>query len=322
MSREASGSIRSALVVTNRLSGAGKGHDTATVAIARLAERGVEVTEIRAPSAAESVRLVRDSLANPDPAARPDAVVCVGGDGLICVILEAVAQTGVPLGLVPSGTGNDLARALAIPTDDPEAAVDVVLAGRTKVMDLGRIESAAPDSAPMWFATVTGTGFDARVTLRANEMRWPKGRLRYTVAALAEITGGFTVPYRIDLSGIAEGAVDNPPGDGLLETDAVMVAVGNTRTYGGGMLICPDAEMDDGLLDLTVVGAVSRLEMLRLLPALSAGKRIDHPAVAQYRAAAVTLTAPGAPATADGEPAGTLPITLRAVPAALTVLVP
>ncbi|WP_067848256.1 YegS/Rv2252/BmrU family lipid kinase [Nocardia lijiangensis] len=322
MSKQAPSGIRSALVVTNRLSGAGKGHDTATVAIARLAERGVEVTEIRAPSAAESVRLVRDSLENPDLAARPDAVVCVGGDGLICVILEAVAQTGVPLGLVPSGTGNDLARALGVPTDDPAAAVDVVLAGRTKVMDLGRIEPDAPDSTPMWFATVTGTGFDARVTLRANDMRWPKGRLRYTVAALAEITGGFTVPYRIELSGIAEGAVDNPRADGVVETDAVMVAVGNTRTYGGGMLICPDAEMDDGLLDLTVVGAVSRLEMLRLLPALSAGKRIDHPAVAQYRAAAVTLTAPGAPATADGEPAGMLPITLRAVPAALTVLVP
>ncbi|WP_194819056.1 YegS/Rv2252/BmrU family lipid kinase [Nocardia sp. XZ_19_385] len=309
--------LSSALVVTNRLSGLGKGHDVATAAIARLAERGVEVTEIRAPSAAESVRLVRDSLSG---AIRPDAVICVGGDGLMNVMLEAVAQTGVPLGLVPSGTGNDLARALGVPTDDPEAAADVAVAGRTRVLDLGRIE--APGAAPMWFATITGTGFDARVTLRANEMRWPKGPLRYTFAAVAELAGGLSVPYRIELSGVAPGALDNPAGDTVIETDAVMVAVGNTRTYGGGMLICPDAEPDDGLLDITVVGAVPRREMLKLLPALSAGKRIDHPAVTQYRVAAVTLTAAGAPATADGEPAGTLPITLRAVPAALTVLVP
>ncbi|WP_109523845.1 MULTISPECIES: YegS/Rv2252/BmrU family lipid kinase [Nocardia] len=309
--------LRRALVVTNRLSGLGKGHDTATAAVARLAERGVEITEIRAPSAAESVRLVRDSLT--DPAGAPDAVICVGGDGLVCVILEAIAETGVPLGLIPSGTGNDLARALGVPTDDPVAAADLVLAGRTRVVDLGRIESTG--IAPMWFATVTGTGFDARVTLRANEMRWPKGPSRYSFAALAELAGGLAVPYRIELSGVAPGALDNPAGDTVLETEAVMVAVGNSRTYGGGMLICPDAEMDDGLLDLTVVGKVSRLEMLKLLPALSAGKRIDHPATKRYRVAQVTLSAPSAPATADGEPAGMLPATLRAVPGALTVLV-
>ncbi|MFC9895163.1 YegS/Rv2252/BmrU family lipid kinase [Nocardia sp. NPDC127579] len=310
--------LTSALVVTNRLSGLGKGHDAATAAITRLAERGVEITEIRAPSAAESVRLVRDSLDAPDT--RPGAVICVGGDGLMNVMLEAVARTGVPLGLIPSGTGNDLARALGIPTDDPMAAADLAAAGKTRVLDLGRIEAAGAD--PMWFATVTGTGFDARVTLRANRMRWPKGPLRYSFAALAELATGLSVPYRIELSGVAPGALDNPAGDTVIETDAVLAAIGNTRTYGGGMLVCPDAEPDDGLLDITVVGAVPRTEMLKLLPALSAGKRIDHPAVTKYRVAAVTLTAAGAPATADGEPAGTLPITLRAVPGALTVLVP
>ncbi|WP_280499781.1 diacylglycerol kinase family protein [Nocardia farcinica] len=318
MSARETPAVRSVLVVANRLSGQGRGHDTAAAAVARLAARGVEVTEVRADSAAESVRLVRDALA--DPQARPGVVVCVGGDGLVCVLLDALAHAGVPLGLVPSGTGNDLARALGVPTDDTAAAVDLLLRGRTAVMDLGQI--TAPGAAPMWFATVAGTGFDARVTLRANRMRWPRGPLRYTVAALAEITGGIGLPYRIELSGIAPGALDNPAADGAFDTDAVMVAIGNTRTYGGGMLICPDAESDDGLLDVTVVGAVSRLEMLRFLPALSAGKRVDHPAVRQYRAAEVTLNSPGAPATADGEPAGTLPITARAVPRALTVLVP
>ena len=311
--------VRTVTVVTNPRSGVGKGHDVAGAALARFAAEGVEVTEVRAPSAAESVRLVRDSIAG---SAKPDAVVCIGGDGLMNVLLEAIARTDVPLGLIPAGTGNDLAREIGVPTDDPVAAADLVLGGRTRTIDLGLIESPSRGYSPKWFATVTGTGFDARVTLRANDMRWPKGPLRYTVAALAEISGRFTVPYRIELSGVVPGVLDNPGADTVIETEGVMVAIGNTRTYGGGMLVCPDAVMDDGLLDLTVVGAVSRRDMLRLLPALSAGKRIDHPKSKQYRVAQVTLTAAGAPATADGEPAGMLPITLRAVPGALTVLVP
>ncbi|WP_159928054.1 MULTISPECIES: YegS/Rv2252/BmrU family lipid kinase [Nocardia] len=310
--------VRRITVVTNPRSGHGRGGDAASAAIARFRAGGAEVTEVCAPSVAETVRQVRDSIAGVG-GAPPDAVVCVGGDGLINVTLPAVAETGVALGMIPAGTGNDLARELGVPTDDPLAAAALVLRGRTRTIDLGRID--APGQ-PMWFATVIGTGFDARVTLRANEMRWPKGRLRYTVAALAEISGRFTVPYRVELEGAVTDGLTNPGEGALLETEAVMVAVGNTRTYGGGMLICPDAIMDDGLLDLTVVGALSRVEMLRLLPALSAGKRRDHPEVKQFRAAAVTLTAAGAPATADGEPAGTLPITIRAVPGALTVLVP
>ncbi|MFE7744650.1 YegS/Rv2252/BmrU family lipid kinase [Nocardia sp. NPDC057455] len=310
--------VRQVTVVTNPRSGHGKGSAAATAAIARLRAGGADITEVCAPSAAETVRQVRDAIAGVG-GATPDAVVCIGGDGLINVTLAAVAETGVALGMIPAGTGNDLARELGVPTDDPVAAAALVLRGRTRTIDLGRIESSEP---PMWFATVAGTGFDARVTLRANDMRWPTGRLRYTVAALAEISGRFTVPYRVELVDAVTDGLTNPGAGSVLETEAVMVAVGNTRTYGGGMLICPDAIMDDGLLDLTVVGALSRGEMLRLLPALSAGRRQNHPEVKQFRAAAVTLTAAGAPATADGEPAGTLPITIRAVPAALTVLVP
>ncbi|WP_280455739.1 diacylglycerol kinase [Nocardia brasiliensis] len=318
MTQDSSRSGRSVTVVTNPRSGHGKGHDVADAALARLRARGVEITEVRAPSAAESVRQVRDSIER----SRPDAVVCIGGDGLVNVILAAVAESGVPLGMIPAGTGNDLARELGIPTEDPVAAADVVLDGRARAIDLGRIDVPVPGSAPTWFATVSGTGFDARVSLRANRMSWPKGRMRYTVAALAEISRLFPVPYRVALTGAVTDGLTNPGGGSNLEIDAVMVAIGNTRTYGGGMLICPDAEMDDGLLDLTVVGALSRREMLRLLPALSAGKRQIHPKVIQYRAAEIALSAPDTPATADGEPAGALPITVRAVRGALTVLVP
>ncbi|MFE3057229.1 diacylglycerol/lipid kinase family protein [Nocardia sp. NPDC059239] len=305
--------IRSIALVTNPLSGHGKGALVAVEAANRFAARGVQVTEIRGESAAESERLVRKALADPD--ARPDAVVAAGGDGLVGVVLQALVGTGVPLGLIPGGTGNDLARELGVP-DDTDAAVATVVGGRTRAIDLGTVETEESGRA-LWFATVTGTGLDARVTLRANALRWPNGPLRYTVAALLELAGKLAVPYRIELT----GSPDHPDGT-VLELDAVMVAVGNTRTYGGGMLICPDALIDDGLLDLTVVGAMSRLEMLRLLPTLSSGKPIDHPAAARYQAREIRLTAPGAPATADGDPAGLLPAHFRAARGALDVLVP
>ncbi|MBL1078544.1 YegS/Rv2252/BmrU family lipid kinase [Nocardia sp. 2] len=305
--------IRSIALVTNPLSGAGKGALVAVAAANGFADRGIKVTEILGTSAADTERLVRETLA--DPGTRPDAVVAAGGDGLVGVVLQALVGTGIPLGLIPGGTGNDLAREVGVPDDTP-AAIDVILAGRTRTIDLGAVETESGKS-PTWFATVTGTGLDARVTLRANHMSWPKGPLRYTAAALIELAGKLAVPYRIELF----GSPDHPDGT-VIELPAVMVAVGNTRTYGGGMLICPDALIDDGLLDLTVVGAMSRLDMLRLLPALSSGKRIDHPATTQYRAARIKLTAPGAPATADGDPAGALPATFRALPGALEVLVP
>ncbi|MFF0607617.1 diacylglycerol/lipid kinase family protein [Nocardia tengchongensis] len=305
--------IRSIALVTNALSGHGKGALVAVEAANRFVEFGVQVTEIRGESAADSERLVRKALADPDK--RPDAVVAAGGDGLVGVVLQALAGTGVPLGLIPGGTGNDLARELGIP-DDTAAAVATILDGRTRAIDLGTVETEESGRA-VWFATVTGTGLDARVTLRANALRWPNGPMRYTVAALLELVGKLAVPYRIELT----GSPDHPDGT-VLELDAVMVAVGNTRTYGGGMLICPDAEIDDGLLDLTVVGAMSRLEMLRLLPTLSSGKRIDHSAVVQYQAREIRLSAPGAPATADGDPAGLLPALFRAHPGALDVFVP
>ncbi|WP_067538854.1 diacylglycerol kinase family protein [Nocardia crassostreae] len=305
--------ISSIALVTDPLSGQGKGEQVGQAAARLFGQRGIKVTEIRGDSAAHTEALLREALA--DPGARPDAVVSAGGDGLTCVALQALVGAGTPLGLVPGGTGNDLAREVGVP-EDAAAAVDVVLGGKTRTIDLGTVETDGAKD-PMWFATVTGTGLDARVTLRANRLTWPKGPMRYTVAALIELMGRLAVPYRIEL----HGSPDHSDGT-VIEQAAVMVAVGNTRTYGGGMLITPDAVIDDGLLDLTVVSAMSRLDMLRLLPALSSGKRIDHPATTQYRAAMITLSAPGAPATAYGDPAGTLPVTFKAHAGALEVLVP
>jgi diacylglycerol kinase (ATP) len=272
--------VRTVAVVTNPASGQGRAREAARTVVERLSADGVSVVEIHAPSAALTREQVRDVVT----AGAPDAVVCVGGDGLVNTILDPLARSGVPLALVPAGTGNDLARELGI-ADEPARAAELVRSGQVRTIDLGRLEPAGHD--PMWFATVACTGFDARVTLRANRMRYPRGRSRYTFAAVAEIAHGIAVPYRIELGGPAAEAIT---------TEALLVAVGNTTTYGGGMLICPDARCDDGLL--------------------------DHPAVSQYRAESLSVVAPGAPATADGEPAGRLPLTVRVEPRALTVLTP
>ncbi|NKY49227.1 YegS/Rv2252/BmrU family lipid kinase [Nocardia vermiculata] len=319
--------IRSVALVINPHSGHGRGLAAATAAAALFAEHGMRVREIRGADAADTVALVRAAVQSAD---RPDAVVCAGGDGLVCVTVQALAGTDVALGLLPGGTGNDLARELGVPKGDSRAAAEIVLGGVVRTIDLGVIEEPAGSDGPhpsdpaavstlprpMRFATVAATGFDARVTLRANRMRRPKGSLRYSCAAVPELLGQLAVPFRIELSGGPEGTSPR-----VIETDAVMVAVGNTRTYGGGMLICPDAILDDGLLDLTVVGAMSRAQLIRMLPALAAGRRVEHPAVTHHRAQAVTVAA-DVPATADGDPAERLPATFRADPGALSVLVP
>ena len=166
---------KTAAVITNPASGRGIAKQHGAAAVARLIERGVEVVELSGGSAAESRRLARDAVAM-----GVDAVVAVGGDGLISEVLGAVALTSTPLAIVPAGTGNDLARELGVPRDNPRAAADVAVDGVLRPIDLGRVGES-------WFATVMSSGFDSKVTQRANAMTWPRGRMRYNVAILAEL---------------------------------------------------------------------------------------------------------------------------------------
>lgn len=233
-----------------------------------------------------------------------DALVVLGGDGAAHQAVQFCAGTDIALGVVPSGTGNDLARALGMPAD-PLAAVDAVvaslLAGRTRKMDLGRLGDT-------WFSTVLCAGFDASVNARANRLRWPSGPRRYDLAVVAELASLRT--RRL----IVTTDTDR------LELQATLAAVGNTAWYGGGIPICPSARADDGLFDLTVVGQAGRGQLIRMLPTLRTGKHLNHPAVHTLRAREVTLSGNGWPAYADGEPLGTLPVTATCVPEALTVL--
>ena len=289
---------RRVVLLVNPTAGGGRGGRVAERAQARLSERGLTVGVVQGRSAAEAGDLLRSALA--DTSSGLHGVVAVGGDGLVSLAVQGVARSGVPLGIIPTGTGNDIARDLGLPLRDPEAAADLVAAGATREVDLGR-------AGERWFAGVLGSGFDSMVNERANRMSWPLGRSRYNVAILAELRTFRPLAYTLTLDGE------------VWETEAMLVAVGNTSSYGGGMRVCPGARPDDGLLDVTLLGPLPTWEFLRVFPSVYRGTHVRHRAVTVRTARRVTLVAEGVTAYADGERVGELPVDIAVVPGALRV---
>jgi diacylglycerol kinase (ATP) len=282
---------------------AGKGRASKVVAsvAGRLREAGANVSILIGHDAEDAVALGRRAVGD-----GVDAVVALGGDGMAHLALNAVAGTSTPLGIVPAGTGNDLASSLKLPTKDPVAAAGVIA-------DRLRDGSAWPMDAvrvgDKWFGCVLGAGFDSRVNDRANRMTWPRGRMRYNIAMVAELGVFSPIPFRITFD-------DDEP----WETDAMLVAVGNAKSYGAGMLICPEADLTDGLIDITVIGLISKPELLKTFPKVFKGTHVNHPAVTMRRAKVVRLESAGVTAYADGEFLADLPITCECVPGAVQIL--
>ncbi|MFD7705043.1 diacylglycerol kinase [Streptomyces caelestis] len=287
----------------NPTAGRGRGARAARPAASALRDAGFSVRTVLGDDP-------RDALARARAAVEEGtgALIAVGGDGMANLALQAVVGTGTPFGLVAAGTGNDFARALGMPLREPAAAgrmiADALRCGRVRDIDLGRV-------GDRWFGAVLASGFDSRVNDRGNRMRLPLGRLKYDVAMVAELAAFRPLPYRIALDG---GEVR--------EVEATLVAVGNGPSYGGGMRICPGADLTDGLFDITVVGECSRATLLRVFPRVYRGTHVDHPAITVLRAASVELVAEEVTGYADGEPVGPLPLTARCVPGALRVVGP
>jgi diacylglycerol kinase (ATP) len=286
-------------VLVSPAAGRGRAAALAAQVLAAFGEAGFAPELLPAASAAEA-----EAQAAAAVAAGTRAVVAVGGDGTQHAALQAVAGTSTPLAPVPAGTGNDLVLALGVPRDPvaaARAAAEDLKAGTTRTVDLGR-------TGNRWWATVLCCGFDSAVTDRANRLRWPRGRRRYDVAVLAELAR--LRPRELTL--VLDGESQTLP--------ITMVAVGNTAWYGGGMRICPGADPADGLFDVTVVGAISRLQLMRTKPRLTSGTHVDHPAVSVFRASRVELSSPGVTTYADGEPVAPLPAVAECVPGALSLL--
>ncbi|MFI6939850.1 diacylglycerol kinase [Streptomyces sp. NPDC050418] len=287
----------------NPTAGRGRGAHAAQPAARAFRDAGFSVRTVVGEDADDALRRAREAVDG-----GTGALVAVGGDGMINIALQAVAGTDTPLGIIGVGTGNDFARTLDLPIRDPEAAGSLAARtlkdGTARAVDAGRIGGR-------YFGTVLASGFDSRVNDRGNRMRWPTGRYKYDLAMVAELAAFKPFPFRIRLD-------DGP----VQEVDATLIAVGNGASYGGGMRICPGAQVDDGLFDITVVGDCSRATLLKVFPRVYKGTHIDHPKVTVHRAAKISVEAAGITGYADGEPLGPLPLTAECVPGAVRVLAP
>jgi diacylglycerol kinase (ATP) len=288
---------RSLALVVNSVAGGGAATALIDPVRERLESFGAAVQVVAEPSAAQTrtavAHIVRSGV---------DGVVGLGGDGLMHQLLQELAGTDVPLAIVPVGTGNDLATALAIPTE-PLAAADLLATGQVRAVDAVRCGGT-------WWASVLCSGFDSAVNERANRMRWPRGPRRYDIALLAELAAlgprDFTIEY--------DGQRWSGP--------AILVAIGNTGQYGGGYRMVSQADPADGRLDLTIVGPVGRIELVRMLPKVKAGTHLSHPAVTTLQATTVSIESEGMVGYADGERIGELPLRMQIAPGALRLWVP
>lgn len=287
-------------------SGARTGAAAHTAELLRAA--GMRVSIISGGSAEESSHLLRTALS-----LGVDAVVVAGGDGTVSLAIQELAGTDVPLGIVPAGTGNDLAISLGIRDLDASGAAQAVISGRTRTIDLARVTRR--DGSSLLYGTVLASGFDSKVNDLANRMTWPRGHLRYNIAILAEFVRLRGMPFEVALE-LEDGR------EVQIDGELVMATVGNGRTYGGGIPICPDADLEDGLLDVTLVRPAGRLRLLRLLRRVYRGTHTSIEEVSTYRVRAVRLDAAGITAYADGDPLGPLPVAVTVVPRALRVFSP
>ena len=287
---------REIALLTNPAAGKGKGGRVRDHALARLRGAGLEVRSLQGRDADEALDLAHQCVAD-----GVDALVVCGGDGMVHLAVQAVATTATPLGIIPSGTGNDVARYFDIPRKDPVAAADLVVAGRTRTVDLAR-------SGSKYFVTVLAAGFDAVVNERANRMTWPKGQMRYNLATLAELRVFEPLPYTLQID------------DRQIELEAMLVAVGNGPSFGGGLRITEGALLDDGMLDVVIIKPMSKPMLIRTYPKLFKGTHVTHPQYEHHLARSVTVAAPGIVSYADGERFGPLPLTVECAPGALTVL--
>lgn len=281
------------LVIANRNAGGGR----ATRALPQLldalraAGHGIalidEPTRERAAAAIASVSGV-------------ECVIACGGDGTVHTALQHALRTQLPLGIVPAGSGDDAARAIGLPhgrrrRDTAKAIAHCVEhLGEVRPVDVIWAETA--DGNREAYVGVLAAGFDSIVNARANTLRFPPGTAKYVRAMVSEL-GRFTpIPYRLEFE------------QHTLDVTGMLIAIGNGSTYGGGMRVCPGADVHDGIAEILIVGELPKHTFLRLFPKVFTGTHIHHPAARILHASTFTLHAPGHTAWADGEYLGPAPV--------------
>jgi YegS/Rv2252/BmrU family lipid kinase len=229
--------------------------------------------------------------------------VVMSGDGLIGQVGGVLAGGNVPMGMIPAGRGNDLARVLGIPSDVP-GAVKVLAAGATRTIDVGEVNGKR-------FLGIASCGFDSDANRIANEARFVKGSLVYAYAALRALIAWKPASFSLVLDGDER------------RFKGYSVAAANSKAYGGGMFLAPDAELDDGLLDVVCIKEDGKLRHLANLPKVFKGTHVDNDEVVVLRAREVEVRADRPFGVyADGDHLADLPASIRVLPRALNVIAP
>ena len=258
----------------------------------------------RIPFRVERTRGLEDGVERALRAADAGEIpVVVSGDGLIGAVGGALAGSDTPLGIVPGGRGNDFARVLGIPAE-PDAAVAMLAAGETRRIDVGEVNDKR-------FLGIVSVGFDSEANRLANETRWLRGNLVYAYAGIRTLLGWKPARFTIRV------------GEERERLSGYSVSVANSRAFGGGMFIAPNADLSDGEFDVVTVGEVGKLRFLGNLPKVFKGTHVEEDEVRVFRASRLELSASRPfPVYADGEHLTDLPAALRVLPQALSVIVP
>lgn len=295
--------IKTVGLVINPTAGKGNGKVIGELVIDELAKQNVAVVNLTGSTEDAAIAGASRAIKNSDL----DVLMVVGGDGAVHLGVNLCAGTELPLAIVACGTGNDIAQTLGLPINDPAAAVQHAMSkiSQPRRIDAGKAHSS---SGQFWFIGTVSAGFDALVNRRANRMTWPKGQRRYELAMLLELASFKPIKYQIEVDGQRRNI------------EAMLCAVANSPCFGGGMMIAPEAKIDDGLLDLFIVHQISRPELIRIFPKVYTGAHVGHPAVEIIRAKSIKLDSGQMPAFSDGEAVGNSPISVTVEPGALLVL--
>jgi diacylglycerol kinase (ATP) len=221
-----------------------------------------------------------------------EKVVAIGGDGLVNLCLQEVAEQNIGLSVIPAGTGNDFARAVGSYRKSVNEIFNVIRSQEPTSIDLGLVTGTF---GKRWYVQVLSTGFDALVNNLANRINWPRGQMKYTLATLLTLARFKPIPYELIID------------DKHFKQDFMLLSVANGETYGGGMRICPDASNSDGVFDILLVHPVSKIVLLSIFPKVFTGRHVPHPKIDIIRGKKVQLSAE-ASAFADGEFVSKLPI--------------
>jgi len=294
---------RRLVLAANPAAGGGRAASVIAHVVERLDRAGADVILCQESSAEELRSRLLSELKS-----GPDAVVALGGDGTVHLVMNALGEKpSCSMGIIPIGTGNDIAASWGIPLDTNEAIEHLVTAlGREpRMVDVG---VATREGKATFFGAVYSAGFDAIVNERANAMRFPRGSSRYILALLIELASLRPRKYTLTLDGVTR------------EQDALLVAVANGPSFGGGMRVAPDASLTDGKLDVFVLRPLPRRTFLRIFPKVYSGTHVSHPAVEITRAREVSVDVGGIVGYLDGERHGSLPVTVRVNSSVLPIL--